>query len=44
MKSKTILIGFSAMALSSLLALGGLFVGSSYAQENVTTATNETGQ
>ena len=33
----------SAMVLSSLLASVGLFVSASFAQENVTTATNETG-
>jgi hypothetical protein len=43
MKSKTILMISFVLALSSLLALGGLFVDSSYAQDNVTTATNETG-
>jgi hypothetical protein len=40
MKKGTLLIASSAMAL---LASVGLFVGSSYAQENTTTATNETG-
>jgi hypothetical protein len=37
----TLLIGSSVMALS-LLASVGLFVSSSFAQENMTTATNET--
>jgi hypothetical protein len=43
MKSKRILLMMSfAMALSSLLASIGLFVGS-FAQENMTSAANETG-
>jgi hypothetical protein len=42
MKTRTLLTVSSAMALS-LLALIGLFVSSSFAQENMTTATNETG-
>jgi hypothetical protein len=45
MKTTTLLIGSSIMALS-LLASVGLFVSSSFAQENMTnmtTATNETG-
>jgi hypothetical protein len=45
MKTTTLLMGSSVMALS-LLASVGLFVSSSFAQENmtnVTTATNETG-
>jgi hypothetical protein len=45
MKTTTLLIGSSVMALS-LLASVGLFVSSSFAQENMTnmtTATNETG-
>jgi hypothetical protein len=44
MKTTTLLIGSSVMALS-LLASVGLFVSSSFAQENMTnmtTATNET--
>ena len=42
MKTITLLMGSSVMALS-LLASVGLFVSSSFAQENMTTATNETG-
>jgi hypothetical protein len=45
MKTTTLLMGSSVMALS-LLASVGLFVSSSFAQENMTnmtTATNETG-
>ena len=42
MKTRTLLTGSSVMALS-LLASVGLFVSSSFAQENMTTATNETG-
>jgi hypothetical protein len=42
MKTRTLLTVSSAMALS-LLASIGLFVSSSFAQENMTTATNETG-
>ena len=43
MTSKAILIVFSAMVLSSLLALGQVLVDSSFAQENMTSATNDTG-
>ena len=42
MKTITLLMGSSVMALS-LLASVGLFVSSSIAQENITTATNDTG-
>ncbi|HJR49274.1 MAG TPA: hypothetical protein VJ799_14030 [Nitrososphaeraceae archaeon] len=42
MKTSTLLMVSSAMALS-LLASVGFFVSSSFAQENMTTATNETG-
>ena len=42
MKTTTLLMGCSVMALS-LLASVGLFVYSSFAQENMTTATNQTG-
>jgi hypothetical protein len=42
MKTITLLMGSSVMALSSLASVG-LFVSSSFAQENLTTATNETG-
>ena len=42
MKTTTLLMASSAMALL-LLASVGLFVSSSFAQENMTTATNETG-
>jgi hypothetical protein len=42
MKKGTLLMASSVMIFSSLLALAGLFV-SAFAQENVTTATNETG-
>jgi hypothetical protein len=42
MKTSTLLMVSSAMALS-LLASVGSFVISSFAQENMTTATNETG-
>jgi hypothetical protein len=38
----TLLIASSAMVLS-MLTTAVLFVGSSFAQENITTATNETG-
>jgi hypothetical protein len=41
MKTTTLLMGSSIMALS-LLASVGLFVSSSFAQGNMTTATNET--
>ena len=43
MKTSTLLMVSSAMALS-LLASVGFFVISSFAQENMTTATNETGE
>jgi hypothetical protein len=43
MTSKPILMVFSAIALSSLLALGQVLVNSSFAQENMTGATNDTG-
>jgi len=43
MTSKVILIVFSAMVLSSLLTLGQVLVNSSFAQENMTGATNDTG-
>jgi hypothetical protein len=43
MTSKAILIVFSAMVLSSLLTLGQVLVDSSFAQENMTGATNDTG-
>jgi hypothetical protein len=42
MKSTTLLMASSAMVLSSLLASVGLFM-NTFAQENITTATNETG-
>ena len=42
MKARTLLTGSSVMALS-LLASVGLFVSSSFAQENMTNATNATG-
>jgi hypothetical protein len=42
MKTSTLLMVSSAMALSLLASLG-FFVSSSFAQENMTTATNETG-
>ena len=42
MKTSTLLMVSSAMALS-LLASVGFFVSSSFAQENMTTSTNETG-
>jgi hypothetical protein len=42
MKTSNLLMVSSAMALS-LLASVGFFVSSSFAQENMTTATNETG-
>jgi hypothetical protein len=42
MKTRTLLMGSSVMALS-LLASVGLFVSSSFAQENMTNATNQTG-
>ena len=42
MKTRTLFTGSSVMALS-LLASVGLFVSSSFAQENMTTATNQTG-
>jgi hypothetical protein len=43
MTSKAILIVFSAMVLSSLMTLEQVLVGSSFAQENMTGATNDTG-
>jgi hypothetical protein len=42
MKSITLLIATSALVLSLLTSVG-LFVSNSFAQENMTTATNETG-
>jgi hypothetical protein len=42
MKTTTLLMGSSIMALSLLVSVG-LFISSSFAQENMTTATNETG-
>jgi hypothetical protein len=42
MKTRTLLVVTSAMALS-ILTSTGLFVGSSFAQENMTNSTNETG-
>ncbi len=42
MKKVTLLMAFSAMVFSMLGSIG-LFVSSSFAQENMTTATNETG-
>jgi hypothetical protein len=42
MKSITLLIATSALVLSMLTSIG-LFVSNSFAQENMTTATNETG-
>jgi hypothetical protein len=42
MKKGTLLMASSAMVLS-MLTTAVLFVGSSFAQENITTATNETG-
>jgi hypothetical protein len=42
MKKGTLLMASSAMVLS-MLTTAVLFVGSSFAQENMTTATNETG-
>ena len=42
MKKGTLLMASSAMLLS-MLTTAVLFVGSSFAQENMTTATNETG-
>ncbi|HYZ94209.1 MAG TPA: hypothetical protein VE566_00450 [Nitrososphaeraceae archaeon] len=44
MKKGTLIMASSAIVLSSiLLASGDVFVNSSFAQENMTTATNETG-
>lgn len=44
MKKGTLIMASSAIVLSSmLLASGELFVNSSLAQDNMTTATNETG-
>jgi hypothetical protein len=42
MKSITLLIATSALVLSLLTSVG-LFVSNSFAQDNMTTATNETG-
>jgi hypothetical protein len=42
MKTRTLLVIMSAMVLS-ILTSTGLFVGSSFAQENMTNSTNETG-
>jgi hypothetical protein len=42
MKTRTLLVVTSAMVLSILISTGS-FVGSSFAQDNMTTATNETG-
>jgi hypothetical protein len=42
MKTSTLLVVTSAMVLS-ILTSAGPFVGASFAQENMTTATNETG-
>jgi hypothetical protein len=42
MKKGTLLMASSAVVLS-ILTTAVLFVGSSFAQENITTATNETG-
>jgi hypothetical protein len=42
MKKGTLLMASSAMVLS-MLTTAVLFAGSSFAQENITTATNETG-
>jgi hypothetical protein len=42
MKSITLLIATSTLVLSMLTSVG-LFVSNSFAQENMTTATNETG-
>lgn len=42
MKTGTLLVVTSAMVLS-ILTSAGLFVGSSFAQENMTSSTNETG-
>jgi hypothetical protein len=42
MKKGTLLMASSAMVLS-MLVTAVLFAGSSFAQENITTATNETG-
>ena len=44
MKKGTLIMASSAIVLSSmLLASGEVFVNSSFAQDNMTTATNETG-
>jgi hypothetical protein len=44
MKKGTLIMASSAIVLSSmLLASGELFLNSSFAQDNMTTATNETG-
>jgi hypothetical protein len=42
MKTRTLLVVTSAMVLS-ILTSAGLLVGASFAQENMTTDTNETG-
>jgi hypothetical protein len=42
MKTRTLLVVTSAMVLSILTSVGP-FVGASFAQENLTNATNETG-
>lgn len=42
MKTRTLMVVMSAMVLS-ILTSTGLFVGSSFAQENMTNSTNETG-
>ena len=42
METRTLLVVTSAMVLS-ILTSAGPFVGASFAQENMTTATNETG-
>ena len=42
MKTRTLLVVMSAMVLS-ILTSTGLFVGSSFAQENLTNSTNKTG-
>ena len=43
MASKTILIVFPAVVLLSLLVLGQVLVGTSFAQENMTSTANDTG-
>jgi hypothetical protein len=42
-KSKLMTATFAAIIMSSIMVSAGLIVGHSYAQENITTATNETG-